>query len=155
MLKVQNKSTKRIRVIQIIVFLIQIFLTSQPFVWGGAIFPQFKKNTFTVLDMISYIGTQSSDVKVTSTLTTIGLCYILFLVIPVVAVAFQIFDREYNLKNIVGIICSFAGVLAIIYLVGPQYLCFASMISLLLYLFSAFMSVMGIFARFLKTDDNK
>lgn len=105
--------------------------------------------------MISYIGTQSSNVKVTSTLTTIGLCYILFLVIPVVAVAFQIFDREYNLKNIVGIICSFAGVLAIIYLVGPQYLCFASMISLLLYLFSAFMSVMGIFARFLKTDDNK
>lgn len=152
MLKVQNKSTKRIRVIQIIVFLIQIFLTSQPFVWGGAIFPHLKKNTFTVLDMISYIGSSSASAKGENALITIGIWYILFLIIPVVAVGFQIFDREYNLKNIVGIICSAAGVICIIYLVGAPYLCFASMISLILYLFSAFMSVMGVFARYLKTE---
>ena len=155
MLKVENKTTKKIRVVQIIVFLIQIFLTSQPFVWGGAIFPQFKKNTFTVLDMISNIGANSADPKAQGILTTIGLWYIVFLAIPVIALGFQLFDRQYNLKNVVGIICSFLGVIAIIYLVGPGYLCFASMISLLLYIFSAFMSVMGIFARFLKTDDNK
>ena len=34
MLAVQNKSTKRIRIIQIILFLVIIFLTSQPFVWN-------------------------------------------------------------------------------------------------------------------------
>ncbi len=153
MLKVENKATKRIRVVQIIVFMIQIFLTSQPFVWGGAIFPQFKKNTFTVLDMISNIGANSADPKAQGVLTTIGLWYIVFLVIPVIALAFQLFDRQYNLKNVVGIICSSLGVIAIIYLVGAKYLCFASMISLLLYLFSAFMSVMGIFARYLKTDE--
>lgn len=155
MLKVENKTTKKIRVVQIIVFLIQIFLTSQPFVWGGAIFPQYKKNTFTVLDMISNIGANSADPKAQGILTTIGLWYIVFLAIPVIALGFQLFDRQYNLKNAVGIICSFLGVIAIIYLVGPAYLCFASMISLLLYVFSAFMSVMGIFARYLKTDVNK
>lgn len=155
MLKVENKATKKIRVVQIIVFMIQIFLTSQPFVWGGAIFPQYKKSTFTVLDMISNIGATSADPKAGEILTTIGLWYIVFLVIPVIALGFQLFDRQYNLKNVVGIICSFLGVIAIIYLVGARYLCFASMISLLLYVFSAFMSVMGIFARYLKTDDNK
>ncbi len=152
MLKVQNKTTKRIRVVQIILFLIQIFLTSQPFVWGGVILPQYKKSTFTVLDMISYIGADSISKQGENALVTIGILYILFLIIPIIAVGFQIFDREYNLKNIVGIICSTAGVLCIIYLVGPQYLCFGSMIALILYIFSAFMSVMGIFARYLKTE---
>lgn len=148
MLKVQNKATKTIRVIQIILFLILIYLTSQPFVWGGdQYFAELKGKTFTVLDMISYIGASGSH---TSQLTTIGLCYIIFLVIPTVAVGFQIFDRQYNLKNVVGIICSFAGVMSIIYLVGAPYICFGSMVSLVLYLITAFLSVMGIFARFLK-----
>lgn len=153
MLKVENKSTKRIRIVQIIVFLIQIFLTSQPFVWGGAFLPQYKKSTFTVLDMISYIGATTENAADASKLTIIGLWYIVFLVIPVIALGFQLFDRQYNLKNIVGIICSFAGVIAIIYLVGAANICFGSTIALILYLFSAFMSVMGIFARLVKPKD--
>lgn len=236
MLAVQNKSTKRIRIIQIILFLVIIFLTSQPFVWNesyykdtvkdiaiesgdfvtmslvgkvdGKVFTDEKskeisyqvgddkfikgldknlighkenetftfklklpkkssnkaiagktaeftaniksvtrKITFTVFDMISYIGAAGNG---TSQLTTIGLCYILFLVIPAVALGFQLFDRKYNLKNIVGIICSAAGILCILYFVGAPYICFASMISIILYLLTAFLSVMGIFARYLK-----
>lgn len=150
MIKVQNKTTKRIRVLQIIVFLVQIFLTSQPFVWGGAFYTQYAKSTFTVLDMIAYIGATTGNAKTEGMLTSVGLCYIVFLVIPVVALGFQLFDREYNIKNVVGIICSALGVICILYFVGAKYLCFGSMISLLLYLFSAFMSVMGIFARYLK-----
>lgn len=151
MLKIENKTTKRIRVVQIIVFLIQIFLTSQPYVWGGAFYSDYKKSTFTVLDMISNIGASTGNAETEGILTSIGLCFILFLVIPIVALGFQLFDRQYNLKNVVGIICSFAGVLCILYFIGAQYLCFGSMIALLLYLFSAFMSVMGIFARYLKS----
>ncbi len=129
MIKVQNKTTKRIRVIQIIVFLVQIFLTSQPFVWGGAFYTQYKKSTFTVLDMIANIGATTGNTETEGVLSTLGLCYIVFLVIPVVALGFQLFDREYNLKNAVGIICSALGVICILYFVGAPYLCFASLIS--------------------------
>lgn len=242
MLKVENKTTKRIRVLMIIVFLVQIFLTAQPYVWEEAYYKDtansmsiqkgdvvtidftgkvdgktfknsekksvkytigsnayisgfdekfikhkkgesfsFKltlpkkfsdkavagkkaeysvrildvsrKSTYTVLDMISNIGATTGNTNTEGILSTLGLCYILFLIIPIVALGFQIFDRKYNLKNVVGIICSALGVICILYFVGPGYLCFGSMIALLLYLFSAFMSVMGIFARFLKTEN--
>ncbi|MBQ5398261.1 MAG: hypothetical protein IIU14_02365 [Ruminococcus sp.] len=144
MIKVQNKTTKRIRVIQIILFLIEIFLTTWPFIWGGQIVPG-KTSFFTAMEMVSYIGSENP------VLNTMGLCFLAFLVIPVIAVGFQIFDREYNLKNVVGIICSALGVICVILFVGPANLCFGSMCAMLLYLLTAFLSVMGIFARYLKS----
>ena len=36
MLKIQNQATKRIRVVLIIMFIVQIFLTAQPYVWDEA-----------------------------------------------------------------------------------------------------------------------
>ncbi len=152
MLKIQNKSTKRIRVVQIILFLIQIFLTTEPYVWGGAILPQYKRSTLTVLDMISNIGASTGNAETEQMLNVLGLCYALFLVIPIIALGFQLFDREYNLKNIASIVCSAAGIICILLFVGGRYLCLGSLIALLLYLVSAFMSVMGIFARYLKTN---
>ncbi|MCH5303626.1 MAG: hypothetical protein J1E41_02070 [Ruminococcus sp.] len=152
MLKIQNKSTKRIRVVQIVLFIIQIFLTSEPYVWGGAILTQYKTSSFTVLDMITNIGASTGNAESDQILSVMGICYTLFLIIPIIALGFQLFDREYNLKNVVGIICSFAGVICIMLFVGGNFLCLGSLIALLLYLVSAFMSVMGIFARYLKTE---
>lgn len=152
MLKIQNKSTKRIRVVQIILFLIQIVLTSTPFVWSGAIDPTKTQSTYTVLDMISYIGASTGNGETERMLNILGVCYILFLVIPIVAVCFQIFDRFYNLKNVAGLICSGVGVVLIIYFVG-SYLCFGSLLAMLFYLLSFFMSVMGIFARYLNVEN--
>lgn len=151
MLKVQNKSTKAIRVIQIIIFLIQIFLTSWPYVWGGTILPQFKQSTFTALDMISNIGSTTGNAQTEQALNVMGLCFISFLIIPIIAVGFQIFDRYYNLKNIVSLLCSALGIVCLILFVGARYLCFGSMCAMILYLVSAFLSVMGMFARNLKS----
>lgn len=152
MLKVENKATKRIRVAQIVLFLVQIFLTSTPFIWGGYIDSK-STNTLTVLDMISYIGSSTGNPENDGILNTLGLCFVLFLVLPIIAVGFQLFDRKYNLKNVVGLICSGAGVVLIIYFVGPAFICYGAVVSLLLYLVSFFLSVMGIFARYLKQDD--
>ncbi len=150
MLKVQNKTTKVIRVVQIILFLIQIFLTTWPFVWGGVIDPKLKQSTFTALDMISNIGSTTGNAATEQALNVLGLCFIAFLVIPVIAVGFQIFDRYYNLKNIVGLICCTLGIICIILFVGAKFLCLGSLCAMILYLVSAFLSVMGIFARYLK-----
>lgn len=146
MLKIENKSTNRIRVFQIILFIIQIFLTVTPFIGQGYL---NSEKSYTVIGMMSYIGSRGEA----SSLTVIGLCYSLFLILPVVAVLFQAFDRKYNLKNIVGILCSGAGVMLIIYFVGPAYLALGSFAALLLYLLTFFMSVMGMMARLVKTEE--
>ncbi len=149
MLKVQNKTTKRIRVAQIVFFLIQIYLTSTPFIWGGAIIPEYKQSTFTVLDMISFIGSTNNNAQAENALNMLGAIFILFVAIPVIALGFQLFDRSYNLKNIVGLICSFAGIMLIVFFIGGANICIGAIFALLLYLVTFFMSVMGIFARFL------
>lgn len=242
MLKIQNQATKRIRVVLIIMFIVQIFLTAQPYVWdetgmmqsasgenvtaelgdtieinsyatvdgkpfkdskiegkgfvleADSYFSGFgeklaghtkgetftfktklpdnfsdesvagktaefkvtitninKKLIFTALDYVQLIGSESDQ---SDRLNTIGFCYLSFLVIPVVALGFQLFDFYYNLKNIVGFIASLLGVLAIINFVGAQYICIGSVIALILYLFSAFFSVMGILARYQHREES-
>ena len=151
MLKIQNKSTKRIRVAQIVFFLIQIYLCTVPYIWGGVVIPGEKSN-FTVFDMVSMIGATTGNAETEQMLNYLGVAFIAFIALPVIAVGFQIFDRYYNLKNIISIICSILGVVLIIYFIGG-YLCFGSMVALILYLLTLFLSVMGIFARFLKIEN--
>lgn len=183
--RIQNKSTKTIRVILIIVFLIQIILTSFPFIWSEGTFKDLntqgsetssswicsncgvenlpdntqcescnavRKSTFTALDMIMYIGASTGNPDYDNVLNVMGMCFLSFLLLPLIGVLFQIFDRYYNLKNIVGLLCSGLGVICILYFV-EGYLCLGSLLALLMYLVSFFFSVMGIFARLLKTPN--
>lgn len=183
--RIQNKSTKTIRVILIIVFLIQIILTSFPFIWSEGTFKDLntqgseassswicsncgvenspnttqcescsavRKSTFTALDMIMYIGASTGNPDYDNVLNVMGMCFMSFLLLPIIGVLFQIFDRYYNLKNIVGLLCSGLGVICILYFV-EGYLCIGSLFALLMYLVSFFFSVMGIFARLLKTTN--
>lgn len=152
MVKIVNKSTKRIRVIQIILFLIQLFLTSTPFIWGGMIDLSKKQSTFTVLDMIMYIGASTGNEADDKTMSIIGVCFLSFIILPLIALCFQLFDRYYNLKNIAGLICSGLGVVCLVYFVG-SWLCLGAVVAMLLYLVSFFLSVMGIFARLLKVEN--
>ena len=108
----------------IITFMIQILLTAT------AYFLRFVYNgelhQYTVLDMIYMI----------------------------LALGFQIFDFHYNLKNIVGFIVSVAGVYMVLNFVGLPNLGIASLLALILYVFSAFMSVMGMMARYVQTKED-
>lgn len=150
MLKVQNRYTRRVRVAQIVFFLMLILLTSLPFAMaviekGG----KTSLKSFTALDFISYIGTDSR-------LSMLGGLCIPFIVIPVIALGFQIFDRERNLKNIVGIICSVLGIFWLVQFVtfvGPDMMSIGSVLSIILYLLTAFLSIMGIFTRLMDVPD--
>ncbi len=152
MLKVQNKSTKRIRIVLIIAFMAQILLT------GTAYFLRFvydgKLYQYTVLDMVYMIFKHDASADLFSGVGIPVMMFSLFLILPVVALAFQIFDFYYNIKNVVGILVSIAGVYMILNFVGLANLGTASLLALLLYIFTAFMSVMGMMARYVKTADN-
>lgn len=200
MLKVQNKATKRIRIVLIIFFMIQILLTSQSFLLfptyqtfeetkttsqgqvigkdakenvvvensngdivsvkdksGKVISPNvyvYDKMSYTVLDMIYMIFKHDASADLFSGVGIPIMMFSLFLILPVVALGFQIFDFYYNLKNIVGIIVSIAGVYMVLNFVGLANLGSGSVLTLIFYIFTAFMSVMGMMARYVKTADN-
>ena len=150
MLKIQNKTTKRIRIIQIIAFMILILLTSQPFLRGTVDGKTLEY--FSALKMISFIGARDANGQYLSEIGTPAIAFLAFLILPVIALMFQIFDFNYNIKNVVGFIASFLGVVCIIYFVGPAYLASGSLLTLIMYIFTAFMSVMGMMARYLQTN---
>ncbi len=152
MLKIQNKSTKRIRVLQIVLFMIQIFLTSMPFVWGGIINPNSSQSTYTVFDMIGYIGSTTGNATDERALNIIGIAFLAFVILPTIALFFNIFDRFYNLKNIISIICSGLALMCIVYFIG-NWICLGAVIAILLYLVNFFFGVMGIFARYLRIEN--
>ena len=143
MIKIMNSATKKIRVAQIIFFLIQIFLTTFPYQYAVV---DRKYESYTVLDMLTFINQDEYAVKL------VGFVSILFILIPVIALGFQIFDRFYNLKNIAGIICSFVGVMLILTL-DISCIDWGAIFAILLYLLTFFMSVMGVFARYLKVEN--
>lgn len=152
MLKIQTKTTKRIRVVLIIFFMIQIFLTSQSFlrfVYDG------KMYSYTVLDMIYMIFKHNASADMLGKTGISVMLFSLFLILPVIALGFQLFDFYYNLKNIVGIIVSITGVILVLEFVGLANLGGGSVLTMIIYIFTAFMSVMGMMARYVKTGSEE
>ena len=152
MLKIQNKPTKRIRVVLIIFFMIQIFLTSQSFlrfVYNGKLY------SYTVLDMIYMIFKHSASADMLGGTGVSVILFSLFLILPVIALGFQLFDFYYNLKNVVGVIVSIAGVIMVLNFVGLGNLGGGSVLTMIFYVFTAFMSVMGMMARYVKTNGDR
>lgn len=201
MLKIQNKSTKKIRITLIVFFMIQIFMTSQSFLTfptyqtfektettsqgqiigkdaknnvivenlngeivsvkdekGEAISPGdyvYDNMSYTVLDAIYAVFHHDASADFFSKQNASFMVFSLFLILPVIALLFQVFDFYYNIKNIVGFLVSAAGVILILNLIGLPNLGGGSLFSLIIYVFTAFMSVMGMMARYVKTNDDK
>jgi len=152
MLKVQNKHTKRIRVVLIIAFAAQLLLTSQSFI---TFIYEDRVYNFTALSMISFIGAQDATGKYLSEIGTPAIAFLAFPIIAAVALGFQIFDFYYNLKNVVGIIVSIIGVFCVLNFVGISAMGFGATMTLIIYVFTMFMSVMGMMARYVRTDKPK
>lgn len=151
MLKIQNKSTKRIRIALIVFFMIQIFMTSQSFltfVYDG------KYYSYTVLDMIYMIFKHNASADMLGRTGISVMLFSLFLILPVIALGFQIFDFYYNLKNVVGFIVSVVGIFLVLEFVGLGNLGGGSVLTMIFYILTAFLSVMGMMARYVKTPDD-
>lgn len=154
MLRIVNKTTKRLRVALVVLFLLIVVANSFPFFQGlqsdGTLY------YYTATDMFLNVTSVVDNPGDQSALMTVAWASALFYVIPVVGFFFAVLDRDRNLKNVAGVICSIAGVLAIIYIVGPEFLSIGSLAALLMYIATFLISVYGMLARYLiSSDDNK
>lgn len=118
----------------------------------------FNGNTlkyYTAIDLFLEVTTTIENAQEQSALQAVTWSSALFFVIPVIGFFFAALDKARNLKNIAGILCSIAGVVAIVFIVGPSYLSIGSLAALLLYLATFVISMFGIFARYLVDSDKE
>ena len=141
----ENKTRKKFRIAQCIFYLMEIFFCSLPFIHGAD--SQGKMYSYTILELISYIGGTATD--------DAFLNYVMYtpmvLIIPIIGFFFCVFDSQRNLKNVVSLACSAAGILAILYIAGAA-LSLGALLSLLVYLLISFITTLSMFAR-LQTDN--
>jgi hypothetical protein len=152
MIKIEeNKTRKKLRITQCVLFLVQIVLCSFPYMQGLNSNNEFY--SLSVFDMLSYLGgdiPQSSD---GSAFQSYIWYYFIFVIIPLVGFFFCAFDKERNLKNIVSVICCLAGVLSILFIVSYA-ISIGSLIGLLLYILICFITTFAMFARITPDKSN-
>ncbi len=146
----ENKTTKRLRVAQCVLYLLQIFFCTFPYIQGISSDNQFY--SYTVFDMLSFMGGTFPSSSGGDALQKALPYFLIFLVIPIIGFFFCLFDKYRNLKNIVSIFCCLAGVLSILLIVG-YLISLGSLISLLLYMVICFITTMAMFARIAKDSE--
>ncbi|MGN0551445.1 MAG: hypothetical protein ACI4I4_06345 [Acutalibacteraceae bacterium] len=126
-----GKSVRRLRITLCVFFFIIATLVSMPFV---VISNGQQQKAITVLDLIgrSFLSGE----------VTLGIVSCVFLIIPIVAFFFAVFDRSRQFKAAAGILASAAGVISILLIVTPVSIAFGSMLSLVLYIVTFIISVM-------------
>lgn len=151
MIKIEeNKTRKRLRIAQCVLYLVEIFLCSFPYINGTASDGYFY--SYSVFDILSYLGGKFPDSAEGAALQQAIPFFFIFLIIPIIGFFFCLFDKYRNLKNIVSIICCLAGVVSILFIVS-YLLSIGSLVALLLYIVICFITTMSMFARI--TDDAK
>lgn len=69
---------------------------------------------------------------------------IIFIIYPILGIAFMLFDKKSNTKNIVGLVCGILGVLSISFLIGGN-IGMGALVSIVLYFVIAILSAYAIF----------
>lgn len=142
-----TKQSKTIKVVVAVLLAIQVFICSLPFVEFYNVGAK-EKISFSVLQMMIGFDTSSAP-----ELYKLAILSSLFIIVPAICFFIVVFDKYRPIKFIACIICSLLGVFGVSYLIGPQMLAFGSVVALLLYILIAFLSVLGLFSRYLKTEE--
>ena len=151
--KPENKTRKRLRITQCILFLAQILFCTFTFVQIPSPDPSKVGFYATVFDMFGYLGGEFPDTAQSAAFSSVLPVFFIFLVIPVVGFFFCALDKERNMKNIVSIICSLLGVFSILTIVSLNFISYGSLLALLCYILISFITAFAIMAR-LVDDSN-
>lgn len=146
----ENKTRKRLRITLCVFYLIQIFLCTTTYVYIPSLSEAQEEKYKTVVDMLLYIGEDYSSISGGEAFSSYFLMYFVFFIIPIVGFLFCAFDKQRNIKNIVSLICSLLGVISILMIVTPALLnigCYGSLLALLLYILTSFITMYSIMAR--------
>ncbi len=133
----ENKTQKKLRTSLWGLYLVEIMLTLTPYMGDDS-------QTYSVASMI--IRPQGYGEPAAVKLAVIGA---LFIVIPFVAMMFCLLDKKSNIKNLVSFICSLVGIGLITFGLGA-YISLGSMLALLLYLVTAFITVLSLMVSIMK-----
>ncbi len=143
----ENKTRKKLRITQCVLYLIQIFMCTLTFVHIPN--PDSNGHDFyaTVFDMLGYIGGSFPDISASAAFQSYYPYFFIFPLIPIVGFFFCALDKERNLKNIVSVFCCLFGVLAILLIVTLNFMDIGSMLSLLFYILISFITAIAMMAR--------
>ncbi len=150
MQKIVNKTTKKLRIALMVIFLLIVFANSFPFFQGQQ--SDGRLYYYTATDLFLEVTTITENPVDQGPLTAVAWSSALFFVIPIAGFLFAAFDRERNIKNVAGIILSAMGALAITFIVGP-YMSLGSLAAIILYFATFLISVFGIFARYIVQEE--
>lgn len=151
MIKIEeNKTRKRLRITMCVLYLVEIFVCSLPYINGTASDGYFY--SYSVFDILSYLGGEIPDTAAGAAFQQAIPYFFIFLVIPAIGFFFCLFDKYRNLKNIVSILCCLAGVVSILLIVSYM-ISIGSLVGLLVYIAICFITTLSMFAR-ITTDNN-
>lgn len=134
----ENKTRKGLRITLCVMYLFLMVFCALPFiqiVQGDQLVAQ------TVFEMLFNVTGAGGE------FTSYALLYSIFFIIPLVGFFFCALDRYRNLKNIVSLICCLGGVVAILAIIPVPYLSLGSLLSLILYIITCFISSLSLMAR--------
>lgn len=145
--KPENKTRKKLRITQCVLFLAEILFCTFTFVQIPNPDPTKLGFYATVFDMFGYLGGKFPEGAQGEAFSSMLPLFFVFLVIPVVGFFFCALDKERNLKNIVSIICSLLGVFSILTIVSINFISYGSLFALLFYLLISFITAFAMMAR--------
>ncbi|MDP4120696.1 MAG: hypothetical protein Q8876_06565 [Bacillota bacterium] len=149
--KPKKSAAKRLRIAQIWLFTIILFLTSMPY---GVWYEKEKHKTLyaTALNLIF-----GQDMRMDAPGNS-GYVFSVFIIAPLIALIAAIFDKNHNIKNILGFVCSAIGIIWITYYIRSA-IQIGALLTMFLYLVTCFLSALGFFAtiqeNMLKSDKIK
>ena len=156
MLKIpENKTRKKLRITQCVLFLILAVFCSFTFVHIPNPDGSGKDFYATVFDMLGYMGGEFPDSTLSESFKSVLPFYFIFIIVPIVGFFFCALDKERNLKNIVSIILCLAGVFSILTVVSLNFISYGSLFSLLVYILLSFITTIAMMARLTKDAEAK
>lgn len=151
--KTENKTRKRLRITQCVLFLAEILFCT--FTYVNIPNPDSSKPGFyaTVFDMLSYLGGDFPQSSQSSAFSASLPLYFVFLILPIVGFFFCALDKERNMKNLVSIACSLLGVFSILTVISINFISYGSLLALLFYILISFITAFAMMARL--TDEQE
>ncbi len=120
---------KKLRIAMCVFFFFQMVACTLPFAQGVGYGKQFE--TASPLGLAFYL--------IGGEYTVFGLMCLLVLIVPMVGFLFCALDKERNIKNIVSLLCCFAGVYLVL-LVSNRYPSLGTIVAILLYIILVFLA---------------
>lgn len=143
----ENSTRKKLRLTQCVLYLLELLFCSMPFIQGVA--TDGYLYSYSVFEIVTFIGGEFPNTANGAAFQSYVPFYLIFIIVPIIGFLASSFDNERNIKNIVSIFCSLAGVVSILTIVSYT-LSLGSLLALITYVVICFITSFAMIARVVK-----